>query len=789
MTDDRPSFIAELKRRRVIRVAIVYVVAGWGFLQAADLIFPRVGLPDWTVTAAVVVTLLGFPVALALAWAFDIGPAGIVRDQGWKRSAGAQPRRAAMAWAGLGAVVAIVCIGAATSIGPHVWRRGARTASADVVAVFPFAIRGNPELDYLGAGMVNLLGTKLDGAGSIRVVDSRALLSRVGEKNAPEDPEVAAATALQFGAGRVVMGDLVQGGDRVRLTATLYQIERTGPRRLAQGQVEGRADDVFALVDSVAAQLLADIEGGTRVQRIAAVTTGSIDAYKAYIEGDVAFRTGRYADAIGALQRAVAIDSTFALAWYRLSLADEYRAFTGESREAASRALANAGRLSERDHRMLTAFVAWREGDSDRAERLYREQVARYPDDVEAWFELGEVLFHLNPMRGRSYLEAEEPFRKVLSYEPTHVGAMIHLARIAYARQDLGAMDSFVAGIDSVQGGDRTLENLALRAFAHGDSAGIADVLRRLDAASDEDVAFTLWVVGSYGTGLDAARAVTEVMTRPGKSTQMRGLGLVVRAWLDAGQGRFRDADRSLRAAGAVDPTIALEYRGALMLAPFAPTTRDELLGLRDDLRAEDAAMLNARSVSRNASFAELDDLHPLIRDFLLGAVAARLGDRPGMDSALARVRAFDGVLPNPTLRDDLVAYVRALAAMRDGRDADALAALRRATFAATPGLTGSPFMNQVVSRFTLAELLHRAGADAAALPIYENIVGTSTVELAFLGVAHLRQAEIHEKLGHRDEAIRHYRAFLELWPDPDAELRPLRDQATAALARLGVAA
>lgn len=774
------SFLDELKRRRVFRVAAAYAVVAFGLIQAADLIFPRLGLPDWSVTLVIVLAILGLPAALVLAWAFDATPEGI-RVEGqprvlWRISAN---RRRAIALSFV--LLLVVAAGFALARG-----RDEGDLSSDVVAILPFAVRAGPDLAYLGEGMVSLLSTKLDGAGALRTVDPRALLSRVaGTPVSQDDPRGASSTARSFGAARMVLGDVVQGGDRVRVTAAVYDVARDPARKIVEGSAEGRGTDVFMLVDSVAAQLLAGMDGEpARVLRVAAVTTSSIDAFKDYIDGDRAFRAGHFVDAIDALQSAVRHDSTFALAWYRVSLAYEYRGLGHEATDAAARAVAHSDRLSERDRRMLAAFMAWRAGDSDLAERLYRAHTATYPDEVEAWFELGEVLFHLNPLRGRSFTEAEQPFRRVLEFEPGHVAASIHLARIAYGKHDLTAMDSFVAAIERAQA-DRALENLALRAFAHRDTAAIRVVLDQLDQASDDDIAFAVWVVGTYGSDLDGAEAITDVMTRAHGSRERRAYGHAVRAYLHAGRGRWRDARADLAEARRLEPTMGLELAGGLLLMPHAPVTRAELIALREDLEAMTPAMLDAATTNRHASYSGHDEMHRLIRLYLIGLIHADLQEFAAADSIARTLSTFEAPPPNDAFRDGYAVSVRARSLLGRDRPADALALLQGSDLRMSSTLHTSPFHNQGIIRAMLAETLMALGRHEEALPRYANFVGSSSTDLAMLPLAHLRQGEIHERAGRTEDAARHYARFLELFPDPDPEVAHLRDDALRSLERV----
>jgi tetratricopeptide (TPR) repeat protein len=119
------------------------------------------------------------------------------------------------------------------------------------------------------------------------------------------------------------------------------------------------------------------------------VTTDSLSALKDYMRGERALRAGEYLAAAEAFQSAVAVDSSFALAWYRLSVAYEWLTRDYLIRQAAEQAFQHSGRLSEHDRRLLQAAVAARQGNYEEAEQRYRTFVADYSDDVEAWFQLG----------------------------------------------------------------------------------------------------------------------------------------------------------------------------------------------------------------------------------------------------------------------------------------------------------------------------------------------------------------------------------------------------------------
>src|SRR5205814_3467978 len=202
------------------------------------------------------------------------------------------------------------------------------------------------------------------------------------------------------------------------------------------------------LVDALTARLIAGASGGGgggEIARVAALTTTSLPALKNYLEGESAYRRGLFDKALDAFQRATSQDSTFALAWYRLSLTAEWFSRGDLERASAERAVQFMGRLSEHDRLMLQAFLAWRRGGAREAERLYQSVVGAYPDDVEAWVQLGEVWFHYGPLRGRSTTLSRSAWQHVVKLEPEHVLAIYHLARIASLEGNHRELDSLVS--------------------------------------------------------------------------------------------------------------------------------------------------------------------------------------------------------------------------------------------------------------------------------------------------------------------------------------------------------
>jgi hypothetical protein len=309
------KLIHSIRNRSLWQVVGLYAAGAWVALQVVDVLADAFDLPGRFAAIALTLLIIGFPMVLATALVqqrlrrtgdgteqasptppdegADEGQKGAWRLLTWRNVIGT----GVAAFAVWGVVVTVWLL---TQGGPG--RNGADATAAlplsrSVIAVLPFSVRGSSELDYLGEGMVSLLGTKLDGAGELRNVDARALLSFVGQEGTAADPESAAEIARRFGAGRFVMGDVVEAGGRLQLSASLYGTDEWS-EPIVEAAAEG--EDAFALVDEIATGLLAGVEGGpgARVRRIAAVTTTSLPAFRAYLEGEAAFRSGHFQPAL-----------------------------------------------------------------------------------------------------------------------------------------------------------------------------------------------------------------------------------------------------------------------------------------------------------------------------------------------------------------------------------------------------------------------------------------------------------------------------------------------------------
>jgi eukaryotic-like serine/threonine-protein kinase len=695
----------------------------------------------------------------------------------------------------LGALGLILIVG----VGGLLWRSQGRSRSpkpalsASAVAVLPFAVHGGDTLG-LGEGLVGLLGTKLDGAGDLHSVDARALLSYTARQGLRDlGPDQGKAIAEHFGAGTFVLGDVFTVGNRLRLTASLYDARRSNR---ASASVEGPTDRVFELVDSLASQLVAGWSGQeSRLTAIAAVTTRSLPALKAYLDGESAFRGANFDAAVEGFQRAVAADSLFALAWYRMSVAAEWLTRSDIAREAAEHAVRLSNRLSEHDQQLLRALVATRRGTHAEAAQLYQNILATYPNDVEAWVQLGEVQFHYGPLDGHPISESKPTWQRVAALEPDFFPPIVHLMRIAATEGNRVEVDSLVRRARELranspardEGSSRSemLELEALRAFTLRDSSAERQVLGQLQTATDVTAFLSTWGVASFVGDPEGAARIGAFIVEPHRAPWVRAAGYLVLANLAVAGGHIDRARAALDSASELDPRSAAEARVLLATLPFRAADPAELASVRDQLaRAPETP-------DPPAETAVLAGLHPglhrHLRAYLLGLLEARLGNAPRAVRYAADLEALPAPVDAGSLPRDLAQGIRAEIAAHQNRPAGvtaAFAGVRRESWYELA--TNSPFFAQPRERFMQAEALAAQGRDGEAATIYRSLSGQgSLTELSYLAPAQLRLGEIAERQGRADEAAEHYSRVLEAWRDADPPLQPLVREARARLAKV----
>ena len=247
------NFFAELKRRNVYKVAVAYVVVAWLLIQVATQTFPFFEIPNWIVRTVILVLCLGFPVALVLAWAFDLTPEGLKRTDSEEK----QPARAAgRTWiyiAVVGALlsVALIFVGRYTAPG----KQDATSADplAKSIAVLPFEnLSENKENAYFVDGVQDEVITRLAKIGQLRVI------SRTSTQRYKTRPSNLAEIAHELGVSHLVEGTVQRVGDRVRINVQLIRAANEG--HLWAEIYDRNLTDIFAVQTELATRIAQSLQ-------------------------------------------------------------------------------------------------------------------------------------------------------------------------------------------------------------------------------------------------------------------------------------------------------------------------------------------------------------------------------------------------------------------------------------------------------------------------------------------------------------------------------------------------
>jgi tRNA A-37 threonylcarbamoyl transferase component Bud32/tetratricopeptide (TPR) repeat protein len=759
------SLVRKVGWGRLVRVMAVYLVASLAALQGVSFLINQLGLPGWFIPAGVVLLLMGLPIIMATALIQAAAlPAGAAPRA-------APPWRAPHRWftwnrAILGGVLAFAALVVA-GLG-MVWARNKGHELKDnVVAVLPFDAVGG-DLSFWREGLLDLLGTALDGTGRLQASDPRAVLNSwrqvVGDDADRPAPGQAAAVAKHLGAGLMIQGSIIATGpDDVRVTAELYNVRWL--RKEGSVTIDGHEGDMTGLVDQLSVELLKSIWQAEEIPeiRVSAVTTSSVPALRAYLEGEQAFRRSRFVDAREAFIRALDIDSTFAIAAHRLSISYGWSlgSFPQEHLQYAALAARHLAGLPERDSLLILGHkLVDFDGDLS-VLPIYQRLTEAYPEDFEAWYGLGEAYFHLGGQAGYSPASVVETLERAYALDSTLAPAVIHLVQAAHQLDDSALVDQWTTKylmVDSTSASAQAFRLARSLRFGSRDDSVVA--AQALDTASAA-------ILGELGRGVLAGR---------------RTLGLMEQAAAARTDARFSDGQR----AGAMFDLSSQYLRHGQLTRWWEIRSRaEQLLGQEGglfllsmtrlmDLLVTPEPLERFEALALNAAYPESATY--------LGLLAAKDGRYGEAESAVTHLDTrADSLLSvgdsigSRTARGLALAYRAHIASARDSADV-AIDLLRRALPMISANASGRD-----VHRYLLATLVQDHGDEAGALRIFESLYWSPWLE----ALGYLRAAELHERRGDRDMALRDYGFFIELWQDADAHLESEVNQVRAAMQRL----
>lgn len=526
------SFLEELKRRKVVRVGLVYAAVAFAVVEAADVFVPALQLPEWLLPAIALLAVLGFPVALVLAWAFDVTPEGVRRtpdpesvDEDGARARGWLSARSL--------VIAVVAVGLGLAGGWLAGRSGsAEEGAADgdsalsSVAVLPFSdMSAEGDMQYFGDGMAEEILNTLAGIPELQVA------GRTSSFSFRDSDQDLRSIGRALGVETILEGSIRQAGDRIRVTAQLVRAEdqihlwsETYDRTFSQ--------DVFAIQDDIARKISRRLRGELGVGEGSVTGTESLEAYDHYLKGREAWASRSsegIRSAIEHFRAALDADPEYAEAWaaladahavaYGNAVINDYDSTMVPAVREARRALELAPDLAAA-HRAWGAIVrdlptSETEDPLRESEEALRRAVELNPSDPWAHYWLGQTL----DMMGR-HDEALDQARRAAELDPLALQIRTGVAQHWLVRRDY---DRAAEEADRVLAIDSTFPAaIAVATVARSFSADETPELEALAAmeAPPEDaggqiLAGAVRAVGLAGLGRDAeSRALLDTLPR-----------------------------------------------------------------------------------------------------------------------------------------------------------------------------------------------------------------------------------------------------------------------------------
>jgi TolB-like protein/Tfp pilus assembly protein PilF len=522
---DPATFLTELKRRKVYRVAVAYAIVSWLLIQAASILFPTFEAPTWVMKVFVTAVILGFPVALILAWAFELTPEGIKRAEEVAPQESKTPT-AGRKWTAI--IVAAAVLAAAllafqfarTRSSPPVGlaKQVAPSANMDKsVAVLPFEnLSSDKENAFFAQGIQDEIITALSKISGLRVI------SRTSTAHYQSAPENLSEIGRQLHVNNVLEGSVQKAGDRVHINVQLIQADNDA--HLWAQSYDRQLTDIFGVEGEVAKSIADSLQATLSPQekaRVETKPTTNADAYVLYLRArDYQMRPDNFLQdfnsAAQLYKQAIALDPNFALAHARLSavMSTIYHWYepTQEVKETARREADESLRLQPdlgEGHLALGLYFYYEESNYKEALRELNSAAKTLPND-------GDVGLYIAAVQRRqgNLTEAIAAYQKAEAIDPRNSVTLYDAAQTYFGIRDwpnaVKGMDRVLAlAPDSL---NVKIQRAYMEFFWKGSTAPIKTVLESFAPNLDPDgiVTFSRWDVSLMDRDPDAAeRALT----------------------------------------------------------------------------------------------------------------------------------------------------------------------------------------------------------------------------------------------------------------------------------------
>ncbi len=505
------SFLGELKRRKVTRAAIAYLVIAWLLLQVADVLFPALSLPEWTVRFVAGLLVLGFPLVLVLSWAFDLGPDGL------KREVSDAPAMRAFSKRWFAVAVAVLAVVAIASVGYFSDHPGDAPSIEELeksIAVLPFAdMSAEGDQEYFADGVSEELLILLARVPELRVIGRTSSFQFKGQQ---EDLRL---IGEKLGVTHVLDGSVRKFGDTVRITAQL--VDTRDGANLWSDRFDRKIENILALQDEIATSVVDTLKVellGYAASRQASATITDHEAYDLYLKGQHFRRQLEIDQAIEFFHRAIALDPSMAAAWEGLAVAYANQVTTGavspdtglpRAIEARDRALAlnpNLAGIHYTDGFLKLAFQL----DLPGATEAFRRAIKVEPNHPGAYSGLSVLAV----ARG-DFAQAIANINRANRIDPLSLPAMHNRAFIYYVAGEFEQAEQSVRSAIEFAGGSYPIGHyvLALTLLAQGRTEE-AMAAANQEQADPHRLAARAVILHAQGQDLEAQRVLSDFIER-----------------------------------------------------------------------------------------------------------------------------------------------------------------------------------------------------------------------------------------------------------------------------------
>jgi eukaryotic-like serine/threonine-protein kinase len=700
------------------------------------------------------------------------------------------------------------------------------------ILVLPFDnLRNDRSVEWLRDGSVSMLGLNLSQWNDLTVVDHERLhdlMTRHGLKVGDDiGLDMARRLAREAGVWTVVLGDFTPAGDSLHLVARVYDV--ASGKRVDVARADDRsAPDVRPLFDQLAAKLL-DLSGAPNEIRtgLARSTTQSLEAFRSYLSGVEQLNRWDLSGADRDLRRAISIDTTFGLAYYKLALTRGWLVGTEDSiaDRAVLRATTYSGNLPSHERTVINAYRAFLGGEYVVARALYQQLLARDTGDADAWYGLGEAWFHdtAGVNQAPAWTQAMRAFKRTLVLDPNyalaydHVHSMLSLAAVDRPFYALLPADSFA--LSRSPSGRPLLDSTTIKSAVQRARTEALASARSWVATQPTTLRAHGAMVNAYVSSGNYGGALSE-LERFRQATPLHPDIPFVEARIRFASGDVERAAAQLRVAldtalpkdfqayeGA--PTVVMDIAAAANVFAYQGdlTNAAKALDLADQVRREVVHDTRPggpkgegwRRMVMGELYAAAGSPASALRQIWQGAAeSARMAPVDQRKhivhtGATAAIGLFTGLAADSTALSEFQTLsgeapakeVRALLAVSRGDSAAARRTL------AEPDSASSKHMYTVYNRPYAAQAYYLLGEYETAIRVLEDFQPSALQTAAFdsrwgmMGRVRLLRGAAYERLGRRAEAREEYRQALAQWKRADPALQPFIQQAQRGFARM----